>query len=286
MKPAPFEYAKPGSLEEVFDLLDRHGDDARILAGGQSLLPTLNMRLSEPVVLIDITGMDELRGIAATGDMLRVGALARHSEIKASRDVAEFTPLLSQAVSFVAHPAIRNKGTFGGSLALADPAAELPACVVALDARMVIAGGKGERKVAAADFFLGLYETVLKPGELLVAVEIPVQRPGYRSGFSEFARRSGDFAISGLAAHARFEGGVMSDVRLVYCGVDIKPVRAVKAGRALEGKPFSDDAVAEAAALLAEDLDPPDDIHATGAMKLQLSRVLAGRVLAAMAGAS
>lgn len=285
MKPAPFEYAKPGSLEEVFDLLERHGDDARILAGGQSLLPTLNMRLSEPRMLIDITGLDTLRGIGTKGDILRIGALARHSEIKVSREVAAHAPLLSQAVSFVAHPAIRNKGTFGGSLANADPAAELPACVVALDAHIEIIGKGGTRSVAAAEFFLGLYETALRPGELLSAVEIPLLGKGYRSGFLEFARRSGDFAISGLAAHARFEGDLMSDVRLVFCGVDIKPVRAVRAGQALEGEQYSKKSVAEAGALLAEDLHPTGDIHASGETKLQLSRVLTGRVLAAMAGA-
>ncbi len=284
MKPAQFEYAKARSLEEVFDLLEQHGDDARILAGGQSLLPTLNMRLSEPLMLIDITGLEALRGIGKKGDVLRIGALARHSEVKASREVAAHAPLLSQAVSFVAHPAIRNKGTFGGSLANADPAAELPACVVALEATIEITGKGGTRSVAAADFFLGLYETVLGPGELLSAVEIPLLGKGYRSGFQEFARRSGDFAISGLAAHARFEGDLMSDVRLVYCGVDIKPVRAVRAGQALEGKQFSAKAMAQAEALLAEDLHPTDDIHASSETKLQLSRVLANRVLAAMAG--
>jgi carbon-monoxide dehydrogenase medium subunit len=285
MKPAPFEYAKPGSLEEVFDLLDRHGDDARILAGGQSLLPTLNMRLSEPRMLIDITGLDKLRGIGTKGGVLRIGALARYSEVKTSREVAAHAPLLSQAVCFVAHPAIRNKGTFGGSLANADPAAELPACVVALDAHIEIIGKSGRRSVAAAEFFLGLYETALRPGELLSAVEIPAHGKGYRSGFLEFARRSGDFAISGLAAHARFEGDLMSDVRLVFCGVDIKPVRAVRAGQALEGKQFSKKSVAQAGALLAEDLHPTGDIHASGETKLQLSRVLTNRVLAAMAGA-
>lgn len=286
MKPAPFDYTKPNSVEEVFDLLDRYGDDARLLAGGQSLLPSLNMRLSAPAILIDITGQDALRGIVIGDGVLRIGALTTYAEVKASTEVARAAPMLSQAIPWIAHPAIRNRGTVGGSLAHADPAAELPACMLALDAQLEIAAKSGRRRVAVADFFRGLFETDLKPGEMLTAIEVPVIRANYRSGFSEFSRRSGDFAMSGLAAHARFDGEVLSDVRLAYCGVDTRPVRARTAERVLEGRPFGSAALAEAKAALTKDLDPPDDLQATGQMKLHLSQVLAGRVLTAMGRAA
>ena len=282
MKPAPFDYVKPNSVEEVFDLLDRYGDDARLLAGGQSLLPSLNMRLSAPAILIDITGQDALRGIVTGDGVLRIGALTTYAEVKASAEVARAAPMFSLAIPWIAHPAIRNRGTVGGSLVHADPAAELPACMLALDAQLEIAAKGGRRRVAVADFFRGLFETNLKPGEMLMAIEVPVIRADYRSGFSEFSRRSGDFAISGLAAHARFDGEVLSDVRLAYCGVDTRPVRARIAERVLEGRPFGSAALAEAKAALVKDLAPPDDLQATGQMKLHLSQVLAGRVLAAM----
>jgi carbon-monoxide dehydrogenase medium subunit len=240
------------------------------------------MRLSVPAILIDITGLDALRGIVAGDGVLRIGALTTYAEVKASAEVARAAPMLSQAIPWIAHPAIRNRGTVGGSIALADPAAELPACMLALDAQLEIAAKGSRRKVAAADFFHGLFETDIKPGEILTAIEVPVLRADYRSGFSEFSRRSGDFAITGLAAHARFDGEVLSDVRLTYCGVDIRPVRARIAERVLEGRPFGSAALAEAKAALAKDLDPRADLQATGEMKLHLSQVLAGRVLTAM----
>jgi carbon-monoxide dehydrogenase medium subunit len=285
MKPAPFDYAKPSSVEEVFDLLDRYRDEARLLAGGQSLIPSLNMRLSAPAILIDISGLDALRGIVVGDGVLRIGALTTYAEIKASAEVARAAPMLCHAISWIAHPAIRNRGTVGGSLAHADPAAELPACMLALDAQLEIAAKGGRRRVAGADFFRGLFETDLKSGEMLTAIEVPVIRADYRSGFSEFSRRSGDFAMSGLAAHARFDGEVFSDVRLAYCGVDTRPVRARIAERVLEGRPFGSAVLAEAKAALARDLDPPGDLQASGQMKLHLSQVLAGRVLTAMARA-
>lgn len=283
MKPAPFDYAKPATLEEAFGLLAAHGDEARILAGGQSLLATLNIRLSAPAILIDISALDALRGISVDGKHLRIGALASHSELLASGDVARAAPLLSEAAAHIAHPAVRNRGTFGGSLAQADPAAEFPACVVALDASLEIAGAAGTRTVAAADFFHGLYETDLGPGELLVAAEIPVLQKGYRSGFAEFARRTGDFAMSALAVHARFDGGTVHDLHLVYAGVDIRPVRARAAEQAIEGKAITPEILAEARARLGDDLIPTGDLQASAAMKLHLSGVLLERVLSGMA---
>lgn len=284
MKPSPFAYEKPESLDQVFDLLAAHGDDARILAGGQSLLATLNMRLSAPALLIDISGLDELRGISVNGGVLRIGATTTHASVKASIEVAAYAPLLAQTMPYVAHAAIRNRGTIGGSLAHADPAAELPACMLALDAELEIASASGLRRVPAANFFHGLYETDLQPGEVLTAILIPGAE-GYRSGFSEFSRRSGDFAMAGLAARAKFDNGTVTDIRLAFCGVDIKPVRARAAEAALQDKPFDTGRLDEAKARLADDLDPPDDLQASGRMKLHLSRVLLERVFSAMAGA-
>ena len=189
MKPAPFAYVRAGTLDDVFRLLDEHGDGARILAGGQSLMATLNMRLSAPELLVDIGRAPGLAGIEDTGDALRIGAMTRHADMEASGLVAAHAPLLASAMPHVAHPAIRNRGTFGGSIAFADPAAELPACAVALQARMTIAGRDGTRTVGADSFFRGLYETALGPGEVLTAVEVPKIAPGWRSGFMELARR-------------------------------------------------------------------------------------------------
>ncbi len=216
MKAPEFSYIKPGSLGEVFDLLERHGDRARVLAGGQSLLASLNLRLSEPELLIDITGIPGLAGIAVSGQTLRIGALTTHRQIETSAEIARHLPLLAQAVGNVAHAAIRNLGTFGGSIALADPAAEYPACAVALGATFVLARRGAERRVKAREFFRGLYETALQPGELLTAGEFPLAAAGYRSVFLELARRHGDYAIVGLAAHARLAGGRISDARLAF----------------------------------------------------------------------
>lgn len=285
MKPAPFRYEKPASLEAAFRLLEEHGDDARVLAGGQSLLATLNMRLSAPAILVDITGLDELRGISLKDGLLRIGALTTHAGVKSSVEVAKHAPLLAQTMPYIAHPSIRNRGTFGGSLAHADPAAELPACMLALDATMEIAAATGTRSVKAGEFFHGLYETALGPGELLTSVSFPACAAGYCSRFLEFSRRSGDFAMAGLAAHAKFDKGAISDARLAFCGVDIRPVRAVAAERVLEGAPFGAELLESAKAKLADDLDPPDDLQASARMKLHLSQVLLDRVLSAMAGA-
>jgi len=290
MKPAPFAYARAGSLAEVFDLLDAHGSDARILAGGQSLLPTLALRLSSPALLVDIGAIDGLRGISETGDgmrgMVRIGALTRHVEVLESPLVAKRLPLLARALPHVAHAAIRNRGTLGGSLALADPAAELPACMLALDATLVIAHRDGERRVASKDFFRGLYDTALAPGEVLVAAEIPAQPEGARIWFDEFSRRHGDYAIAGLAAcsaapHATpgDPGRGFPDLHLVYFGCGDRPMRAHHTEQAAASGAVTPEALAAA---LARDLDPPQDLHASPATRLHLAAVLAQRALAAM----
>ena len=282
MKAPAFAYAKPVALGEVFDLLERHGDGAKLLAGGQSLLPTLNMRLSSPELLIDITGIGELAGIRVNDGVVRIGALATHAEIGASPLIAKHAPLLAQAVPHIAHAAIRNVGTIGGSLALADPAAEYPACAVALDATFVISATRGERRVKAREFFKGLYETDLKPDEVLVAAEFPAAAADERSAFSELVRRHGDYAIVGVAAQVKRAGGKLSDVRLAFLGAGVTPVLATHAAAAVEGKSPTPDAAAAAQAALAQDLDPPKDLYTSTAMKLHLARVLLGRTLDAL----
>jgi carbon-monoxide dehydrogenase medium subunit len=283
MKAPSFAYARPDSLAEALELLERHGEAARVLAGGQSLLASLNMRLSSPELLVDITGLKELSGIRVQNGALRIGALTRHCDIERSAEVARHVPMLAQAVPHVAHVAIRNAGTVGGSLALADPAAEYPACALALDATLVIGGARGERCVAARDFFRALYSTALAPGELLLAAEFPLLAPGYRSAFVELARRHGDYAIVGVAAHARLAGGTMSDVRLAYLGVGATPMRARRTEAALEGKACGPQTVAAAQAALGEDLNPAPDLYHSRATKLHLARVITGRALAALA---
>ena len=283
MKPAPFAYAKPRTLDEVFDLLDRHGDSARLLAGGQSLVPTLAFRLSTPGLLIDLGAVPGLAGIAVEGSVVSIGAMTRHVAVERSDDIRRYVPLLAQAVPQIGHPAIRNRGTIGGSLAFADPAAELPACAVALDAKLVLAGRKGRRTVKASDFFKGLYETDLRPGEVLVAAEFPALRAGERQRFAELARRHGDYAMVGLAAHGKVDGTRVSGLRLAFFGVGSKPVLATRAMGELEGQNLSATAIALAADALRQDLDPPDDLNGSGKTKLHLARVMLSRVLGQMA---
>ena len=284
MKAPSFSYLKPGSLSEVFGVLEHHGERARVLAGGQSLLASLNLRLSAPELLVDITGVPGLTGISVSGNAVRIGALATHRQIERSPEVARHLPLLAQAVRNIAHVAIRNVGTFGGSIALADPAAEYPACAVALDATFVLAGRGDERRVRAREFFRGLYETALRPGELVIAGEFPVAGKGYRSVFLELARRRGDYAIVGLALHARLEAGRISDARLAFLGAASTPVLAVRAAAVLEGQPPDAQAIAASQAALDAELEAPADLYCSRATKLHLARVLLGRALGALAG--
>jgi carbon-monoxide dehydrogenase medium subunit len=282
LKPAPFAYARPSSLDDVFELLARPGEEVRLLAGGQSLVPTLAFRLSSPSLLIDLNRVPGLAGIAASGNTVRIGAMTRHCELEHSHEISAKVPILAQAMPQIGHPAIRTRGTIGGSLAFADPAAELPACAVALDARIIIASRQGTRQVAARNFFKGLYETDLRVGELVTAVEFPVQPSGYRSRLAELTRRHGDYALVGLAAHAQVKGDQLSDLRLAFFGVGSKPVLAVQASRKLEGQRLSPTALAQAAEALGDDLDPPDDLNGSGRTKLHLARVLLGRTLSGM----
>lgn len=282
MKPYEFDYARPSSLDEVVRLLDEHGDEARLLAGGQSLMPSLNMRLSRPSLLVDINRVEGLSGIERVDDCLRIGALTRHAELEASPLVAEQAPLLQMAIAHVAHPAIRNRGTFGGSVAFADPAAELPACVLALDGTIVLRGRNGSRRVPASAFFIDLYETARADDELVEAVEIPIQQSGTQAGFEELARRHGDFALVGLAAVVTLDDGVVSGMRLVYFGVENTPVLS-SAAQKVVGQPLNAETIDRIAAAVAEELDPNSDLQSSPAMKKHLASVLTGRVLRRMA---
>ena len=283
MKPAPFAYARPESLEDAIDLLEAHGEDARVLAGGQSLMATLNMRLSAPELLVDIGRVPGLAGIEATADGLRIGAMTRHAEVEASGTVAAHAPLIARATAHIAHPAVRNRGTFGGSIAFADPAAELPACAVALGARMTIAGKDGARSVEADAFFRGLYETALGPGDILTAVELPRAEAGWRSGFMELARRHGDYAMIGLAAHMEVADGRFGRGRLVFFAMGERPVSAARSAALLEGERWSDALGVRIAEALKEELDPFEDLNADAAMRRHLAGVLARRVLGPLA---
>jgi carbon-monoxide dehydrogenase medium subunit len=283
MKAPPFDYIKATTLAEVFQLLETHGDGARLLAGGQSLLAALNLRLSSPQILIDITGVPGLAGITATADKVTLGALTTHAEIERSPEIAQALPLLAQAAPHIAHVAIRNVGTIGGSIALADPAAEWPACCLALDAEFAIAGKTGSRKVKARDFFQALYTTAIGPAEVLTAIEIPIPSDGSRSAFVELTRRRGDYAIVGVAALATNTKGVLSSVQLAFLGVDQTPVLAKSSMAEIEGKRLSPAVIAAAAKALASDLDPSGDAYSTPATKLHLARVITARALTALA---
>lgn len=281
MKASAFAYARATSVSNALELLVAHGDRAKVLSGGQSLMPAMNLRLISPELIVDIGELDELRGIAVTGDTLRIGALTRHVDLARSPEIAAHAPLLTEAIAHVAHPAIRNRGTLGGSLAHADPASELPACMVLLNATIIIRGQAGERRIAAEDFFTGIYQTALAPEELLVAVELPVVRKNSAHFFCEFARRNGDYAIVGLSAQAIVEGDVFSDLRLAFFAVGDRPVLA-KAATKLVGVAITPAGLSDACTALGGELDPQDDQQASASMRRHLAKVLLARCVAAL----
>jgi carbon-monoxide dehydrogenase medium subunit len=265
MTPNRFDYARPATLAEALALLARHGDDAVPLAGGQSLMPMLAMRVARPGLLVDLNRLPGLDAIERHGGMLRIGALARHATVLAHPLVAEAAPLLQRALRHVAHPAIRSRGTLGGSLALADPAAELPACMLALDAVLVLASAAGERRVAAADFFQGLYATARRADEILSAAEIPILAAGWTPWFAEVSRRHGDYAVAGLAMSRR-----PGAARLAFFGVETHPRRLPTVEAAMA-------AGADAAGLLPALLDPLASPEAPAAYRLHLAQGLLRR---------
>jgi carbon-monoxide dehydrogenase medium subunit len=279
MKAAAFDYVKPKALSDALSLLEQGGDDARLIAGGQTLLATLNMRLSEPNILIDITDVAELKGISVVGDKLRIGALVTHTEIEDSDLVAKHAPLLRAAAPHIAHRAIRNLGTWGGSLAYGDPAAEWPACSLTLQATMVIHGPSGERKISAKDFFIDLYTTSLEPDEILVATEIPLATANQVFYFHELARRHGDYAVAGLAAVAEKQENLLNNCVFTFFSVSSTPVMAVAAQDVVNGQVMNDQVIAKAVEAAREEIDAIADITNSAEAKTHLIGVLLERGL-------
>lgn len=282
MKAAAFAYVRPRDTAEAIGLLVRHGAGAKLLAGGQSLLPALNLRLSAPDLLIDIGRIAALRGIGLADRVLRLGALTTHADLLSDPLVRAHAPLLAEAVAHVAHPAIRARGTLGGSLANADPAAELPACVLALGARLVAEGPGGLRRIPADAFFTGLFATALAPDEILTAIEVDAANPADRHGFAELARREGDYALAGLAASGTLGPAGFTTLRLAYFAVGTVPTLARHAATCLIGRAPDAAALEAAAEALAQDLEPHDDLQASAATRLHLARVLLRRVVPTM----
>jgi carbon-monoxide dehydrogenase medium subunit len=279
LKPAPFDYVAPRTVAEAVDHLARHGDDARVLAGGQSLVRLMNTRLATPAVLVDIIRVEGLDGIAVENGSVRIGALARLRAAELSDVVRAEIPLLAEAGASVGHPSVRRRGTVVGSIAFADPSAELPAALLALDGEAVVAGPDGERTVAAADLFAGAFRTSLRPGELITAVRIR-RGGGARSGAAwvEVARRHGDLPVCGAGAVVALgEGGVIASARIALCGVGDRPVRATAVEEVLTGERPTEDAITAAADRAGRDLRPPSDPHGSAAYRRHLAVVMTRR---------
>ncbi|OLC08795.1 MAG: hypothetical protein AUH42_00600 [Gemmatimonadetes bacterium 13_1_40CM_70_11] len=281
MKPAPFIYHRPRAVDEALAVLAAHGGEAKPLAGGQSLIPAMNFRLARPAVLVDLNRITELSGIRGDPDGLHIGAMTRQRAVERDPTVARDAPLLAEAMPFIAHPQIRNRGTIGGSLAHADPAAELPAVMLALDAKLQARGSGGARWMPAGEFYTGLFETALAPGELLVDIAIPLPAARSGSAFAEVARRHGDYALAGVAVVVTVDdAGRCREARIALLSVGDGPVLARNAAKAITGESPTPQAIREAAeAAAAKDIDPPGDIHASPAYRRQLVSVLVRRAL-------
>ena len=283
MKLPEVEYEAPTTVAEAIDLLAEHGDEASVLAGGQSLIPLLALRLARPEMLIDINGIDELSGVSVIDGRVVIGAVTREYVAEESGTVADTLPLLAAALPLIGHEAIRSRGTIGGSLAHADPAAELPAVARALDAEFVVRGPSGTRVIPAARWFEGYLTTARRPDELLVEVRFPAAGPGTGVSFEEVARRHGDFAIVGLAASLVMSGGVIGEARLAFAGVSDVPVRATAAEDLLAGETPSAELFDEAARRATEDLDPPGDLHGSPDYRKTVAAAVVRRGLRAAA---
>ncbi|MEN9329289.1 MAG: hypothetical protein RLZZ484_477 [Pseudomonadota bacterium] len=279
MKSPDFDYFRANTLQEALTCLQAHGSNAQLLAGGQSLLAMLNLRLASPHILIDISRIPGLSSIERHGSVLRIGALVTHRQLLDSAEVAASVPLLAQAVPYVAHLAIRNAGTIGGSLALADPAAEYPSVALALQATLIATSLRGERRIAAADYFQGLYQTALAEDEILTAVEFTVATPEQRFSFQELARRRGDYAMVGVACAITWSAGRVSDARITFLAMGDGPVLASHAMKALVGTSLDAAAIQASQQALSQDLAPAGDLQATPETKCHLARVLMGRAL-------
>jgi len=282
MKPAPFDYFSPATVEEALALLDEHGGDAKPLAGGQSLIPAMNFRLARPAVLVDLNRIADLVYVRAAPGGVAIGAMTRQRAVERSDDVARAAPLLAEAMPSIAHPQIRNRGTLGGSIAHADPSAELPAVMLALDARFRAKSSSGERSIPAGEFFKGMLETALAPGELLVEIAVPRLPASSGTAFLEMARRHGDYALVGVAVVVTLDPrGRCQEAKLSLLSVGDGPVLATEAGKVLAGQSPSEELLRAAGdAAATRDVDPPSDIHASAAYRRQLVAVLTRRALA------
>src|SRR5580700_2600553 len=283
MKLPSVEYEAPATVAEAAALLAEHQDEASVLAGGQSLIPLLALRLARPAVLIDVNGVPELSVMSQADGWLTIGAMTREYVAEESEAVADAVPLLAAALPLIGHEAIRTRGTIGGSLAHADPAAELPAVARALDAEFVVRGPSGERVIPAEQWFEGYLTTSRRPDELLLEVRFPAARQGTGVSFKEVARRHGDFAIVGLAASLVLSGGVISDARLAFAGLSYVPVRAAAAEELLAGQRPSAELFDEAARRATGDIDPPDDLHGSSDYRKTVAAVVVRRGLRAAA---
>ena len=279
MKPAPFQYVRPSSVDDALAALARYRDDAKVLAGGQSLIALMNLRLIKPAVLVDINRLSEIAYVRQENGTLAIGALTRQSAVESSDLIARQCPLMAEAIRFVAHRPIRNRGTVGGNLAHADPTSELPAVAVALGATFVARSGDGRRTIPASDFFVAPLSTALASNELLTEVGIPIWPPGQGWSFMEVSPRAGDYALVGVAATLQVEDGVCQAARLVYSGVGPRATRVGPAEQTLVGRPANEAMFREAGEVAAGQVDPSSDFHATADYRRDLVRVLTRRAL-------
>jgi carbon-monoxide dehydrogenase medium subunit len=281
MKPTAFDYYAPESLQEVFELKAKYGEEAKPLAGGQSLIPTMNFRVSQPSILVDLNGVDELRFIKEDAGELRIGAMTTQTGVEQSELVSKLQPMISETIPYIAHPQIRNRGTFGGSLAHADPASELPTIALALNAKFRAVGSKGERWVDAQDFLITMFTVDLQPDEILTEIAFPAFPKNTGWSFQEVSRRHGDYAMAGVAAVVTLDGaGKCEQARLVYLNVGDKAIDAIKAASTLQGEEITEESMSAAAEIAGdEEIDPFGSVHATPEYQRHLSKVLTKRVL-------
>jgi carbon-monoxide dehydrogenase medium subunit len=283
MIPGKFDYVRPDSVDDAVRALADAGDEAKVIAGGQSLLPLLRLRLAYPEVLVDVGGIDELRGVWDSGDSLVIGARTTHYQLVHDPLVAEHAGLLAEATSTVADPAVRHRGTLGGALAHADPAGDLPAVILALDSTLIVRGPGGEREIPASDFFVDYLTSSLEPDEILTAVRIPKLGPGWGYRYEKFHRTAQSWATVGVAALVRRDNGHVAEARIGLTNMGTVPVRATAAEQAARGAEASRAALNEAAAQAGEGTEPPADLHGAPDYRRHLARVLTGRALAAAA---
>jgi CO/xanthine dehydrogenase FAD-binding subunit len=280
MKPAQFEYDDPRTVEEALDLLARHGDECKVLAGGQSLVPLMNFRLARPARLIDINGIDALSYIKRDSGRLAIGAMTRHAQVEHSDEVVKRWPLLTEAIGWVGHSQIRNRGTVGGSVAHADPAAELPAAFAALDASFHLRSKRASRVLSWKEFFVSEFTTALGPDELVTAVHVPAQDPAAGSAFVEYARRHGDFALGGAAVTVKLgPDGRVENVAIALLSAGPAPIRAEAAERKLRGSKLDEPAVHAASVEAVRGLHPTSDIHGSGEYRIALLQTMTERAL-------